>query len=273
MKKKGTKSKIKFISIIIVSIISLIIIGITIYTKVIPIYNVSDRTAALSKKQSEDSTVIGWLKVQGTNIDYPVVDSNTQKFEEDAYEYDYLWSNNNSNQLNPRTIIWGHNIRNVSSQPLINEKSFNYFENLPSFLYYDFVKQNKYIQYTINGKNHLYRIYAVSMVKKDNFSNSEYMEEADRKKYIEQTKKESYFSFDTEVKEKSNLITLATCTRFFGDSSVIIKVDGVEIKANEKIKNYSVKKNKKRYDRIEKIMKGEKETGKDSETINDEQEA
>lgn len=256
MKKKSNK---KIYSIIIPLIILTIITIILIYKKVVPIYNVSDRAQALQKKQSEDDTVLGWLKVQGTNIDYPVVYSDTEKFENDEYDYDYLWTNSDSTKLNSRVIVWGHNIRNVSPHPLINEKSFNYFENLPSFLYYDFVKDNKYIQYTINGKNYLYKIYAVSMVDKDEFSNNEYMGEKDKKEYIEQTLKESYFNFDVDMEKDPDLITLATCTRFLGNDILIIKVDGVRVKDNEKIKNYKVTKNNKNYSEIEKIMKGDDE--------------
>lgn len=273
MKKKETKGNIKYISIIIIVLISLIIIGVTIYEKVVPIYSISDRTTTLSKKMAEDETVLGWLRVQGTNIDYPVVNSNTSKFDQGEYDYDYLWSNNSSGQVSSRMIIWGHNIRNVSSKPLINEKTFNYFENLPSFLYYDFVKENKYIQYTIGGKNHLFKIYAVSMAKKDEFSNSEYMSGNDKKDYIEKSIKESYFNFDVNVTEEDNLITLATCTRFFGDNMVIIKVDGVEVDENKKITNYKVKKNKKNYEKVEKIMKGEMENESYDESDTNNQEA
>lgn len=253
-KKKRNKKKY---SLVITLIISILIIIIVIYTKTIPIYNVSDRTQILVKKQNEDDTVFAWLKVQGTNIDYPIVYSDTEKFEQGEYDYDYLWTNSYSTKLNSRVIVWGHNIRNVSSKPLINQKDFNYFENLPSFLYYDFVKDNKYIQYTINGKNYLYKIYAVSMIDKSKFNHNEYMVEKEKKEYINQTIKESYFKFDVDIGKNPNLITLATCTRFFGNDVLVIKIDGVKVEDNEKIRNYKVTKNNKNYNKIEKIMKGD----------------
>lgn len=253
----NNKKTIKILMIIIISILLVAILISIILKKVIPIYSISDRTQTLAKKQKEDDTVFGWLRVQGTNIDYPVVYSQTDKFINEEYDYDYLWTNSMSTTLNSRVLIWGHNIRNVSSKPLINEKKFNYFENLPSFLYYDFVKENKYIQYTINGENHLYKIYAVSMIDKDDFSSDEYMTKEDRKKYVEEALKESYFKFDTEVNSESKLITLATCTRFFGNNAVIIRVDGVSVGEGDKIKNYKVEKNNKNYEKVEKIMKGD----------------
>ena len=43
-------------------------------------------------------------------------------------------------------------MKNVSSQPLIGDKNQGRFEQLMAYIYYDFVKENKYIQYTINNK-------------------------------------------------------------------------------------------------------------------------
>ena len=251
-----TKKNKQYASIITVLLILISILAIVSIKKLIPIYSISDRTQKVLKKSQEDDTVFAWLRVQGTNIDYPVVYSFTEKFRNEEYDYDYLWTNSNSTTLNDRVIVWGHNIRNVSSQPLINQKEFNYFENLPSFLYYDFVKDNKYILYTINKKNYLYKIYSVSMVDKNEFSNNENMNKEDKEEYIKKTIEESYFDFDVEVEPNKKIITLATCTRFGGSKDVIIKIDGVMVDENEKVLNYKVKK-KKQYEKIEKTMKGD----------------
>ena len=267
MKKNIKEYKIdpKKIGIVIICLIVLTIVGIVAYKKITPIYSVSDRTQSLYNKQNEDDTVIGWIRVQGINVDYPVVYSYTEKFMNDEYNYDYLWTNSDSLTLNSRTIIWGHNIRNVSSEPLINQKEFNGLENLPSFLYYDFVKKNKYIQYTINGKNYVYKIYAVSMLDSDNFSNNEYMTEEERETYIKKAKEDSYFNFDIDVDSKKELITLATCTRFFGETSTILRVDAVMVDDDEKLTNYKVEKNEKNYKKIEETMKGDVENESNEE--------
>lgn len=255
-KNKKTSNDTKKIATCIVLTIIVLIIGVLLYEKLVPIYNVKDRTQILGKKIEEDDTVKGWLKVQGTNIDYPVVYAYSDKFKNGEYDYDYLWTNSDSSELNTRTLVWGHNIRNVSSKPLINEKSFNYLENLPSFLYYDFVKENKYIQYTINGKNYVYKIFAVQMLDKSDFSTDEYMTEKERKAYIDKSIKNSYFNFDIDVNPKNNIITVATCTRFFSERTTILKIDGVQVEEGKRLTDYKVKKNKS-YNKIEKTMKGD----------------
>ena len=123
-------------------------------------------------------------KVQGTNIDYPVLYAQDSNYSLNDVDISFAWTNSSSTTLNDRVILHGHNIRNVSSKPLLNEKEFNDFEHLPSFLYYSFVKQNKYIQYTINNKNYLYKLYAVSMMDESEFYYDENMDSKTKKAYI-----------------------------------------------------------------------------------------
>lgn len=257
MKKQNKKNNFnKLIIIIPIILLTLTILAIVIYKMVVPVYSVSDRTQKLRQKQGEDDTVIGWLRLQGTNVDYPVVYSSNEKFYNDEYDYDYLWTNSDSLKLNSRVIVWGHNVKNVSNQPMLPQKNFTAFESLPAFLNYDFAKENEYIQYTIDGKNYLYKIYSVTMLNKETFQYNEYMAEDEKKEYINNSIKESYYKYDVEVSSKKNLITLATCTRFFDKTTTIIKVEGVMVDNNEKVKKYKVTKNKK-YNIVENKMKGD----------------
>ena len=129
-----------------------------------------------------------------------------------------------------------------------------------SFIYPSFVKKNKYIQYTVDGKDYLYKIYGISFQRennidfdKKNYTNQEIAE------YIEKTKKNSYFNFDTDVVETDDLLTLVTCTRFFGSTSdYSFVVDARRVRDKEKIKNYGITQ-KKSYNRIKKMMEGDKE--------------
>lgn len=252
-KKKQNKNKIIVIgvSITLVTLLSIILI-----TKFGKYYSVSDRTANIKKEK--DYPVIGWVRVQGTNIDYPVIYGNSEDI--DIYnvdiDYSFGWRNVSTDKLNNRTVVLGHNIRNVSSQPLKNEKTFNNFENLPSFLYYDFVKDNKYIQYSVGNKNYLFKIYAVYMIDSNELNYSEYLDKTERKEYIKNAKKKSYFDFDIDVKDTDKLISLVTCTRFYGLTSTSIVVDGRLVRKDENINNYSVKENK-NYKEIKKIMEGD----------------
>lgn len=254
MKKKEKNKKIYIVIGVIIA--SILLLSVIFFLKFGKYYSVSDRTGKI--KEKSDYPVIGWVRVQGTNIDYPVIYANEEGL--DIYnidvDYSFGWRNISTNKLNNRTVVLGHNIRNVSSEPLINQKEFNNFENLPSFLYYDFVKENKYIQYSVGNENYLFKIYAVYMIDSNDFDYGEYLEKEERNNYIKNAKKKSYFDFDIDVKDTDKLISLVTCTRFYGMTSTSIVVDGRLVRDKESVNNYDVKENK-NYKEIKKMMEGD----------------
>lgn len=223
-------------------------------------YNPNSRVKKLQEfKSVEQKKAVSWLKIQGTNIDMPIMFYNDVEDITDP-TYDIGWTYNDSYKKTSKTIIYSHNMRNVSSQPLIANKNHARFEQLMSFAYTSFVEKNKYIQYTIDGKDYLYKIYAISFEKKDEFDDNEgTMSEKYREIYIKDRKEKSYFKMDTDVSKKDNLLTLVTCTRFFGATeSYSFVVDAREVRKNEKIRNYKVSETKE-YKPIKKILEGDVE--------------
>lgn len=209
------------------------------------------------KKHNKEYQTVGWLKVQGTNIDYPIIYNAANIDINNIGDIDYLWTDRNEKKLTNRMQIIGHNIRNVSQNPIIGDKNHSRFEQLMAYIYYDFVKDNKYIQYTVNGKNYQYKIFAVSFVDNSDIDYGVNTYSKNKlKKYITKTLKESYFKFDIDVNENDNVITLLTCTRMFGsNANKTFKIDARMVRDNEHYKNYNVEENKS-YEKIKKIMKG-----------------
>lgn len=210
-----------------------------------------------SIKYNEDYETVGWIRVQGTNIDYPVLYGLDYNF--NAKTDDFVWTEHNYNNLNNIVYISGHNFLNLSAKPLIAESTHRRFEQLLSFTYLDFVKENKYIQYTTNGKDYLYKIFAVSYPKSAGLNVYNYWRYSDEemKEYINKSLSESIFDFDVDVNEKDKVISLITCTRMFdsvGDRE--FKVDARLVRNDEKIENYDVKKNK-NYDEVQEMMEAE----------------
>lgn len=246
--------KIVYFILLLIILIGLIILLINYFS---PYYEVEDRTDKVKNyKGLSEENALGWLRVQGTNIDYPVV----YYYDTDVTDptYDLAWSFSNDYKLTKKVTIFSHNVLNVSSNPLIANENHRRFEQLLSFIYPSFLKNNKYIQYTVGGKNYLYEIYAVSFQKENQveYENAN-ISNIDAKKYIEKEIENSYFKFDTDVKETDDLITLVTCTRFFGSTTEYsFVVDARRVRDDEKIKNYGITE-KKSYNRIKKIMEGD----------------
>ena len=250
--------KIIFLIFLVLCVVLLVIFSLS----RIPFYKVSDRTKHVNeeaKKRTEK--VEGWIRVQGTNIDYPIIynDYFGQTKISDI-TYDFAWTNREVTKLTNRPLIVGHNILNVSANPLITSEDHARFEQLMSFVYPDFVQKNKYIQYTIGGKNYLYKIFAVAF--ESDADIDYYTEEYDKKemsKYVDNSIKNSLFKFDIDVNADDKVITLVTCTRMFGPTAdKAFKIDARMVRKGERISNYRIEENK-AYKKIKKIMEGEKE--------------
>lgn len=254
--RKIKRNKVISIIVFLIIIIGFIILLINYFT---PFYKLEDRT------KNKDSFVgvngekaIGWLRVQGTNIDFPIVYYDDTDVTDPTN--DLGWSYSPEAYLTKREIIFSHNVLNVSKNPLITNENHRRFEQLLSFIYPEFTKKNKYIEYTVGNKNYLYKIYSISFRKeKDIRYEDNEPTKNEMKKYIDYSINSSYFKFDVDVKPTDKLITLVTCTRFFGattDYSFVI--DARMVRDKEKIKNYSLTE-KKSYNKIKKIMEGDED--------------
>lgn len=246
-------------TLLLVAIALVLVFGlIKLISSIKPFYEVKERTAKINtyNKTHENTRATAWIRVQGTNIDYPVIYADGS-VDISTITDDFTWMLDDVKGITNKVFILGHNIRNVSSKPLITDRNHTRFEQLPSFMYLDFVEKNKYVQYTVDGKDYLYKIFSVSIVEDDELSyESSNLDKEDLKEYIDNSLKESYYDFDVDVDENDNIITLATCTRFYGATSkYTYKIDARMIRDKEKVKNYKVKEND-NYKAIKKTMEG-----------------
>ncbi len=62
---------------------------------------------------------------------------------------DFLWNQNKQEKFFNQVSVSGHNILNLSTTPERHLEYFTRFDDLMSFVYDDFVKDNKYIQYIL----------------------------------------------------------------------------------------------------------------------------
>lgn len=222
-------------------------------------FKVESRIQNLKEEKKDDIPGfkhIGWIRVQGTNIDYPVV--HAPDFDFSYITEDFTWTEVDFKKLNNITYVSGHNFLNLSSNPEITDKSHRRFEQLMSFNYLDFVKDNQFIQYTVNGKEYVFKVYSVSYIEHSeiDYYNEDKYSKSEVKDYVEETLENSIFDFDIDVNEDDMIISLDTCTRMYGDNTYMqFRVNGRLLRDGEKMKLSKVKKSSK-YKEIEKLMKG-----------------
>lgn len=206
-----------------------------------PYYEIEERGKKIQETVVDGSQAYAWLRVQGTNIDTPIVARN-DALEKDNLA-DYLWTSSEYIEGENRKVIYGHNIRNVSSYPDIANPDHFRFEQLASFARFDFAKNNLYIQYHDGKEEALYKIYAVTFNNLSDEFGQSYQKEA-LTSYIDEVRKNSVYDYDVDVNDDDTLISLITCTRYFGAyEKTQFKVDARRVRKNEKIVQYKVETN------------------------------
>lgn len=221
-----------------------------------------DRVKNIKKEKKKEKnengyTTIGWLRVQGTKIDTPIIKYDSVESMDKVNKDDYLWNEYPEEKIQKRVNIQGHNVLNLSTKPEVGLDYFTRFEDLMAFVYLDFAKENQYIQYTIDGKNYLYQIFAVyfdEIYNLDLYNPDEYKDEevAD---FIQRSLDKSLYKYDVEVKKDEKVISLITCTRMYGNDKKQFLVVGKMIDNNSKTTNYEVKESS-NYKEVKNLMKG-----------------
>lgn len=219
-------------------------------------FTVTDENAKIKEAATHGDDVTGWLRVEGTNIDLALIARNNKADITDR-EYEFAWTNSYPNEKSNHFTYISHNIRNVSSNPIVGDDSMTYFEQLMSFIYPEFIKKNQFIEFTDpDGNTSIYKIFGVTLIDEpqsssyyDTFSDKELNE------YIKKVNNESMYDIDIDVNSDDMLLTLYTCTRFYGaGKSYSFRVDARELREGEDMKYSTVEVNK-NYKRIEKRMK------------------
>ena len=224
-------------------------------------FTIIDESAKIKEASSYGDDVTGWLRVEGTNIDMALVARNNE-MDISNRDYEYAWTNSFPDKKSNHFTYISHNVRNVSSNPVIGDDSMTYFEQLMSFIYPKFIKENQFIEFTgPDGETSIYKIFGVTLIDEtqessyyDTFSDKELNE------YIKKVKDESMYDIDIDVDSNDLLLTLYTCTRFYGfGDTYSFRVDARELREGENMKYSKVEVND-NYKVIEEKMKeGEKD--------------
>lgn len=231
---KNKKEKMYIYLIILIFVLSFILYFISIRPKSSKL-KLEDKTTEINKAKKYGDSVVGWLTVEGTNIDLPLIQV-TDNTNINRRDYNYAWIYAHPDSKSNHVSYISHNIRNVSRKPIINDKNMSGFEQLLSFIYPSFISDNQYIAYTdVNNKSSIYKIYAVALIENDQSASSNDIYTAtEQKEYIKTSKKDSMYDIDVDVNEDDKLLSLLTCTRFYGGNSYSFRVDARELRKGEK---------------------------------------
>ena len=178
----------------------------------------TERILKVQKLQEENSDIVGWLEIEGTSINYPVLQGTDNEYYM-THNYkkqkskngsifltkDYDWSIPSSNLL-----IYGHNLNNGTM-----------FQELLKYAKEEFYKEHPIIRFTTNKEDAEYEIISVFKsrvyykTEKNVFRYYFFVNansEAEYDEFVKNAKKASLYDIDKTAKFGDQLITLSTCS-------------------------------------------------------------
>lgn len=158
-----------------------------------------------------NSDIVGWIQVNGTNINYPFVQTDNNKYylehsitkEKNGAGWIFLDYRNNIEALNKNTILYGHNrMEKIMFGTLSNLLTNGWLED-----------QNNYIiKMSTEKENTLWQIFSVYNVKAtDDYLKTNFSSDEEYQQFLSMILTRSQYNFNTNVSKDDVIITLSTC--------------------------------------------------------------
>ena len=162
-----------------------------------------------NKLKSINPDVKGWIKVNGTNINYPFVQGKDNSFylrhsfDKSYNSAGWVFLDYKNNLLNDKNnVLYAHSMRNKTM-----------FGSLRNILKNNWLKNsnNHIIKLSTENENTLWQVFSVYHIKttsdyiKTTFSNNEF------ESFINLISKRSYYNFNTSISKDDKILTLSTC--------------------------------------------------------------
>ncbi len=161
-------------------------------------------------KNINDETV-GWLKVNGTNINYPFVQANDNKY---YLTHDFYKQNNGGGWVfldyrNKKELEDKNNI--IYAHGRANETMFGSLKNILSSEWINDEK-NFTIQISTDNKSYLWQVFSIYKILNTNdYIKIDFNDDEDFLNFINKLKNRSNFDFKTTVNKNDRILTLSTC--------------------------------------------------------------
>ena len=190
-----------------------------VYSKLRDTKNNSDNTTEATKDLSSiNSDYQFWINVEGTNIDYPVVQGSDNDFYlNHDFNKNYLPAGSifldyrNDFETDYNTVIYGHHMRNSTM-----------FGQMEKFKKEDFFEKNKTITLTSKDDIYEYEIFAIGVYDADfGYNTVNFNDEDDFNNFLDKILSKSMYSRNI-VNSSDKIITLSTCSYEYDNARTAI---------------------------------------------------
>ena len=171
------------------------------------------------KKKNNDT--VGFIKVNGTNVNYPIVQSNDNKyylkhaFDKTANSAGWVFADyrNNMVDFDKNTVIYGHSRSNQtvfgSLKKVLNK---SWYSN----------KDNHIIKLSTPTENSLWQIVSIYTIKPESYYITTKFSNTQFQTFIKTIKERSQINFSGTINENDKILTLSTCEDTAGTRRLVI---------------------------------------------------
>lgn len=164
-----------------------------------------------NKLKEKNNETVAWIKVNNTNVEYPVVKSTNNSFylnhsfdkSKNSAGWIFADYENKFDNTDKNIVIYGHNMRDGSM--------FGSLKNILSSDWYDNEENTNITLYTENGER-IYKVFSIYKIEsEDYYIKTEFSNENEFEKFIDTLKKRSIKNFNIDISKEDSILTLSTC--------------------------------------------------------------
>lgn len=168
-------------------------------------------TIDFNKLKEQNKETVAWIKVNNTNIEYPVVKADNNNFylnhsfdkSENLAGWIFADYRNKFDNTDKNIIIYGHNMRDGSM--------FGSLKNILNSDWYENEENTNITLYTENEKC-IYKVFSIYKIEsEDYYIKTEFSNDNEFEQFVNTIKNRSIKKFDIDVSKEDNILTLSTC--------------------------------------------------------------
>ena len=173
--------------------------------------NENGYTVDFNKLKEQNNETIAWLKINNTNVEYPVVKGTNNSFylnhsfdkSKNSAGWIFADYKNKFDNTDKNIVIYGHNMRDGSM--------FGSMLNILDTKWYENEENTNITLYTENEKC-IYKIFSIYKIEsEDYYIKTEFSDDINFEQFVNTIKKRSIKEFNTDVSKDDNILTLSTC--------------------------------------------------------------
>lgn len=180
------------------------------------------------KLMKKNSDTVGFIKVNGTNINYPVVQSDNNKYylthaynkSKNSAGWIFADYRNNMKDFDKNTIIYGHG--------RLNNTMFGSLKNILNSKWYN-DKDNYIVKFSTKYENTLWRVFSVYSIEAESYYITTEFTDQEYEKFLKTISERSVKDFNTSVTTSDKIITLSTCKDVAGKKRVVMHAKLIKV--------------------------------------------